>query len=212
MLKSLLGFSLGVVYANAFEWVAHKYLLHGRGKEKGSFFSFHWHGHHRNARRYGHVDPMYVQPLLGGGVALQARGKEAVGLAVTALVHWPVMKRAPWFGVAIGGAMAAYYWVHQRSHQDTEWARKWLPWHYDHHMGPNQDANWCVTFPLFDHVMGTREPYVGTEREQQDREKRERLKASRAKGEKAGDGCVMEAGGGGEDSSALTSLGDGLNE
>ncbi|RYZ84400.1 MAG: hypothetical protein EOO68_31675, partial [Moraxellaceae bacterium] len=27
---------------------------------------------------------------------------------------------------------------------------------YDHHMNSNQDANWCVTRPWFDYVMGTR--------------------------------------------------------
>ena len=40
-----------------------------------------------------------------------------------------------------------------------------FPWHYDHHMGPNQNANWCVTRPWMDIVMGTREPYAGTDRE-----------------------------------------------
>jgi sterol desaturase/sphingolipid hydroxylase (fatty acid hydroxylase superfamily) len=64
-----------------------------------------------------------------------------------------------------------YYLVHKKSHLDPEWARKHLPWHYDHHMGPNQDANWCVTLPLFDHLMGTREHYVGTEREARDRQR-----------------------------------------
>ena len=32
-------------------------------------------------------------------------------------------------------------------------------------MGPNQDANWCVMRPWMDHVLGTRIPYTGTERE-----------------------------------------------
>ena len=53
-----------------------------------------------------------------------------------------------------------------------EWARENLTWHYDHHMGPDQDCNWCVTWPWFDHIMGTREPYVGTEREARDRKRR----------------------------------------
>ncbi len=35
-------------------------------------------------------------------------------------------------------------------------------------MGPDQDKNWCVTFPLWDYVMGTRVPYIGTEKEQKD--------------------------------------------
>lgn len=34
--------------------------------------------------------------------------------------------------------------------------QKKIPWHYDHHMNSNQDANWCVTKPWFDYLMGTR--------------------------------------------------------
>jgi hypothetical protein len=45
-------------------------------------------------------------------------------------------------------------------------------------MGPDQDANWCVTHPWFDLVMGTREPYAGTERERADSAKRARLSRS----------------------------------
>ena len=33
---------------------------------------------------------------------------------------------------------------------------KKIPWHYDHHMNSNQDANWCVTKPWFDYILGTR--------------------------------------------------------
>jgi sterol desaturase/sphingolipid hydroxylase (fatty acid hydroxylase superfamily) len=33
---------------------------------------------------------------------------------------------------------------------------KKIPWHYDHHMNANQDANWCVTKPWFDYLLGTR--------------------------------------------------------
>ena len=45
--------------------------------------------------------------------------------------------------------------MHRRAHLQPEWARK-IPWHYDHHMNSNQDANWCVTKPWFDYLMGTR--------------------------------------------------------
>ncbi|ERS10046.1 MULTISPECIES: hypothetical protein [Marinobacter] len=34
--------------------------------------------------------------------------------------------------------------------------KKAIPWHYNHHMNTNQDANWCVTRPWFDYIMGTR--------------------------------------------------------
>lgn len=46
--------------------------------------------------------------------------------------------------------------MHRRSHLEPEWGKKAIPWHYDHHMNTNQDANWCVTRPWFDYIMGTR--------------------------------------------------------
>ena len=46
-------------------------------------------------------------------------------------------------------------------------------------MGPDQDKNWCVTFPLWDYVMGTREHYIGTEKEKKDIERRERKMQNR---------------------------------
>ena len=49
-----------------------------------------------------------------------------------------------------------YYYLHRRAHLEPEWAKKKLPWHYDHHMNSNQDANWCVTKPWFDYLLGTR--------------------------------------------------------
>ena len=49
-----------------------------------------------------------------------------------------------------------YYYIHRRAHLEPDWAKRKIPWHYDHHMNSNQDANWCVTKPWFDYVMGTR--------------------------------------------------------
>ena len=34
-----------------------------------------------------------------------------------------------------------------------------MPWHYDHHLGKNQDANWGVTTDWVDRVFGTRIEY-----------------------------------------------------
>jgi sterol desaturase/sphingolipid hydroxylase (fatty acid hydroxylase superfamily) len=84
------------------------------------------------------------------------------------VVHAPLILVAPVFYATLVFCTLEYYVKHKRSHLDVEWAREHLPWHYDHHMGPNQDANWCVTRPWFDHVMGTRIPYAGTEREATD--------------------------------------------
>ena len=39
----MLGIPLGLLYSNAGEWLLHKYLLHGLGRRKGTFWAFHWH-------------------------------------------------------------------------------------------------------------------------------------------------------------------------
>ncbi|MBK8693335.1 MAG: hypothetical protein IPN17_13835 [Deltaproteobacteria bacterium] len=40
----MIGLPLALLYSNAWEWVIHKYVLHGMGKSRESFWSFHWHG------------------------------------------------------------------------------------------------------------------------------------------------------------------------
>jgi len=169
----MLGIPIGLLAANATEWLVHKYVLHGTGKKKESFWSFHFHEHHRNCRQNDHIDPTYERPVFGA----HAQGKEAMVLAAAAIAHTPLFPIAPFYTATLWYSAVDYYLKHKRSHQDPEWARENLPWHYDHHMGPNQDANWCVTRPWMDHIMGTRIPYLGTEKERQDREKRAAFKA-----------------------------------
>jgi hypothetical protein len=152
----MLGIPIGLLYANAGEWLIHKYILHGLGRRKTSLWSYHWHEHHRAARMNGHVDPHYTRSVF----EWNAQGKEALGLAVIALAHLPLLPFAPLFVAAVEFSTFNYYRVHRRAHRDPAWARAHLRWHYDHHMGKNQDANWCVTWPWFDWVMGTRERFV----------------------------------------------------
>lgn len=165
----MIGIPLGLVAANATEWLVHKYVLHGLGRDKRSFWSFHWHDHHKAARRHDHVDPAYQEPLFS---RWNGQSKEAVALVAGTLAVLPLLPVAPFFVGTVAYSAMNYYRKHKRAHLDPEWAREHLPWHYDHHMGPNQDANWCVTRPWFDEWMGTREPYVGTERERERRERR----------------------------------------
>ena len=73
-----------------------------------------------------------------------------------ALAHLPLFPVAPFFVATVEYSTLRYYRVHKRAHRDPAWARKHLRWHYDHHMGKDQDANWCVTWPWFDWLMGTR--------------------------------------------------------
>lgn len=172
----MIGIPLGLAWAAAGEWWIHKHLLHGQGKKKDSFWSFHWHEHHRNVRRTEHRDECYERPVLGW----HAQGKEALALVGLAAAHAPLLPVAPWFTLTVWYRVIHYHRVHKRSHLDPEWAREHLPWHYDHHMGRDQDKNWGVTTPWFDEIMGTRVPYVGTEDERRDLEKRARLAERRA--------------------------------
>jgi len=164
----MIGIPLGLLYTNAGEWLVHKYVLHGLGRNKRSFWAFHWRDHHRAVRRNGHYDDCYDRSVVGWN----PQGKEALSLTLAALAHLPLMPVAPLFTGTVLYGIWKYHRVHKRSHLDPEWAREHLPWHYDHYMGPNQHSNWCVTHPCMDDLMRTREPYLGTERDKRDRQKR----------------------------------------
>lgn len=151
----LLSVPLALVYANVMEWLIHKHLLHGVGKRKASFFSFHWHEHHRQARRNDMFDAQYVRPLL----TWSPQGKEALSVAGLALAHGVLLRWLPVFTLTVWLCALRYYFVHKKAHLDPAWCLKHVPVHYDHHMGKDQNANWCVTSPWFDFVMGTRKIY-----------------------------------------------------
>ena len=152
------GFVVGLVLANGFEWVAHKFILHGThrsGKPRYSpvphSMKSHW-AHHREVVKQDFHDDGYVE-----GISNWRTKNEIISLAVVAsaagLIFYPISK-----GMSAAAVYSAcnYYYVHRRSHLQPDWAKKTIPWHYDHHMNANQDANWCVTKPWFDYVMGTR--------------------------------------------------------
>ncbi len=157
----MLGILIGRAYAIAAEWAIHKYFLHGLGKDDDSVFAFHWHDHHRAASVHGMYDTGYEHSVLHDS----AQRKEAIGLALLVASHLPLFPVAPFFVGTLAWSARKYYIEHKRAHLDLEWTRENLPWHYDHHMGRNQDANWGVTSPLADIVMGTRVPFAGTEEE-----------------------------------------------
>jgi len=164
----MIGIPVGLAVGNALEWAFHKYVLHGLGKDPDSFWSFHWHEHHRTARRHDHVDDAYRGSLW----TWNGQTKEALALAVGGLISLPLAPIAPFFVGTFWYCGINYYRKHRRSHLDPAWAREHLPWHYDHHMGPDQHQNWCVTRPWMDRVMGTRVPYLGTAKAARDRSRR----------------------------------------
>lgn len=145
-----------LLYANFLEWSIHKYVLHGLGKKKGSFWSFHWHAHHQQVRRNDYVDVDYKDTIF----QWNGQSKEILSLIGIAIAHLPLALISPSFVLTLLYTNINYYRVHKKSHLDPEWARKHLPWHYDHHMGKNQDSNWCVTKPWCDYLFGTREHFI----------------------------------------------------
>ena len=157
----MIGIPIGLAVFAAGEWATHKYLLHDLGRDKASRFSFHFHGHHQSVRRHGFYDPDYEGPVWR--TATQSR--EAIGLTVVGLAHLPIFPIAPFYTATVWWCLARYRRLHRRAHLDPEWGRNNLSWHYDHHMGANQDRNFGVTTDWFDKLVGTRRKFVDTPRE-----------------------------------------------
>ncbi|MCU4521101.1 sterol desaturase family protein [Acinetobacter schindleri] len=154
----LKGFLAGLVIANGFEWFAHKYILHGIPRKGQARYSpvpqsmrSHWE-HHREVRKTAFSDYGYVEGWQNWRTRNEI-GSLVVVASVFGLVFYPVSKG---MSLAVLYSACNYYYVHRRAHLEPEWAKRKIPWHYDHHMNSNQDANWCVTRPWFDYVMGTR--------------------------------------------------------
>ena len=95
------------------------------------------------------------------------KDREIKGLALLALIHSPIAIWFPWAYLILAYSTVAYFLVHRRSHQDFRWARNYVPWHYDHHVGPNQNMNWGVRLPWVDWIVGTRQVFIGTPREEE---------------------------------------------
>jgi len=80
-----------------------------------------------------------------------------VSLLGLVLVHALLFPIAPFFTATVLTSIANDYRVRAKAHRDHACVRAHLAWHVDHHLGKNQNLNCCVTHPLFDWVMGTRE-------------------------------------------------------
>ena len=152
MLNITLQFLFGQVYANTGEWLMHKYILHGLGKQRASFWSYHYYEHHAQCTRHAMIDTGYQKMSI---TQWNTQTKEIAVLALIVLLHSPLLWLYPFFVISLYGTLALYYYKHRKAHLDAVWAKQHLPWHYDHHCS-NSTANWCVTWPWFDYLMGTR--------------------------------------------------------
>lgn len=153
----MIGFPIALIFANGFEWYAHKYILHGTPRPGQPRYSpipksmkSHWQ-HHKIVRTTDYRDDGYAEGLSNW----RTRDEVTSLLKLTAITSL-ALPVAPFFTLGTYYAAARYFYVHRRSHLEPEWGKKAIPWHYDHHMNTNQDANWCVTRPWFDYIMGTR--------------------------------------------------------
>ena len=143
---SLILFGLGMLYTNFLEWSIHKYILHGLGKNKNSRFHFHM-VHHMAVSKEDYSDPTK-------GI------EEEVALFFTGLLHLPLLWISVYFylGAFFGGIL--YYGLHWVGHKFPPIGRSVFTSHYNHHTYyPNK--NWCVTYPLFDLILGSYKKHKG---------------------------------------------------
>ena len=150
LLASLL---LGLLYANAGEWLVHKYILHGLGMNRHSFWAYHWHEHHATCAKNMMLDPGYRSLTL---TSWNAQSKELAVLLGIAVLHAPLFIIFPLFTGTVYASLLLYYYKHRKAHLDPIWAKRHLRWHYDHHLGTNCCGNWCITWPWLDYLLRTR--------------------------------------------------------
>ena len=139
----MLMFIIGFVYGSLMEWAVHKFLFHDLGKKKSSYFAFHLRKHHINCRRNENVDRNFSE-------------REIPGILFLLLTHLPIYYFVPMFYYALVLYGLLFVLIHNFTHIWPELGKKYVPWHWDHHMGKDQNSNWGITNPLFDHIFGTR--------------------------------------------------------
>lgn len=152
MLEITLQFVLALLYANLGEWLFHKFILHGLGKNVDSIWAFHFHEHHAICVKYVMFDPGYQQLNLLGW---NAQTKELAVFVTVVLLHLPLLWVCPVFTLTLYASLSLYYFKHRKAHLDPVWAKEHLTWHYEHHVNPGS-GNWCVTWPWCDYLLGTR--------------------------------------------------------
>ena len=160
MLGIVLQVAIAWAYSHVLEYCLHRWLLHNRKRKQ--WFRNHFGDHHRIARKNMMFDSKAHDSLSVKG------DPEIKGLIVLSLLHAPVAILWPFAYAYLVVASCTYFLVHRRAHQDFRWARQYVPWHYDHHMGKNQNMNWGVRLPWVDWIMGTRVPWKGEQREERE--------------------------------------------
>ena len=150
----LLQLFIGWLYGHFVEYFVHRWVFHNQKLFK-SAFKYHYSQHHARSRRGVMLDVTTLRKP-------RVRDFESLALLFGVVLHLPVVFIFPYFYAMVCYSAVAYYLIHRRSHQDFEWARRYIPWHYDHHLGPDSNKNWGVRSDIFDRILGTRKVYKGS--------------------------------------------------
>ena len=141
----LIGLSVGILYGSVLEWFVHKYIFHKMGRKKGSIFAYHLKGHHVLSRKNNFID-------------LTESKVESIGMFGLILVHMPLLYLSLGFWLGITGYALAFKVLHGYQHSHPEFTKKYMKWHWDHHM-KDSNKNFGVVLPLSDYLFGTRKKY-----------------------------------------------------
>lgn len=161
MITAIFWIVVGLLYTNLLEWIFHQYPLHSMhhfNKNQKSILWFHM-IHHKKVTKESYTDYHEIDRYLIADIA---------SLVFLAIAHYLLF--VSWLGLFwlfIGGLLGdiLFMVVHIGSHAFPELGKKYVPWHYDHHMHyPN--SNWCVTLPIFDILFGTYRRYPQKNKEQ----------------------------------------------
>lgn len=145
MITTILLFLLGLFYGNLLEFLIHKYIFHKLGKKKNSIWSYHLKQHHLLSKKNNFID-------------LTASKIETYGLIILMILHLPIL----WLSIGLWAGINLYAilfnLLHGYQHANPEFTKKWMKWHWSHHMG-NSNKNFGVVAPWCDYLFGTRKKY-----------------------------------------------------
>ena len=140
-----MGLVLGLLYANFLEWFVHKYIFHKLGKKRGSIWAYHLKEHHKTARKNNFVDKK-VSKI------------EIFGMIFLVLIHLPFLWISVGFFAGTAIYAVAFKIIHEYQHRNPEFTKKYMRWHWEHHM-KDSNKNFGVVACWADHYLKTRKKY-----------------------------------------------------
>ena len=142
----MFGFIIGFLYGSLLEYMIHRFIFHKLGHKKKSIWAYHLRGHHVLSKKNNFID-------------LTESQVESAGMMFLILAHTPLffVSFGTWLGVILYAL--AFKYLHGFQHKHPEFTKKYMKWHWDHHMkSPNK--NFGVVVPWMDYLFGTRKKYL----------------------------------------------------